>query len=133
MCLKPKYKSHMNFYECCDLTKKVCLTIAYTCMYLSVSRYLFWDECRIYFTFCSIREFKRFQKCQVLYTKQTQKKDYLIIFSKIFYETLVLALPPISKSIFEIYSYTSHICNQYCQKYISQRVAIKAGVPEIEL
>ena len=21
-CLKPKYKGHMNFYECCDLTKK---------------------------------------------------------------------------------------------------------------
>ena len=52
----------MNFYECCDLTKKVYLTIAYTCMYLSLSRYLFWDECRIYFTFCSIREFKRFPK-----------------------------------------------------------------------
>ena len=22
-CLKPKNKGHMNFYECCDLTKKV--------------------------------------------------------------------------------------------------------------
>ena len=22
---KPKNKGHMNFYECCDLTKKVCL------------------------------------------------------------------------------------------------------------
>ena len=23
--LKPENKGHMNFYECCDLTKKVCL------------------------------------------------------------------------------------------------------------
>ena len=23
--LKPKNKGHMNFYECCDFTKKVCL------------------------------------------------------------------------------------------------------------
>ena len=55
-------------------------------------------------------------------------------FFKEFCKTLVLALDTINKSALEIYSYsTCHICNQYCQKYISQRAAIKAGVPEIEL
>ena len=27
--LKPKNKGHMNFYECCDLTKKVYLVCVY--------------------------------------------------------------------------------------------------------
>ena len=27
--LKPKNKGHKNFYECCDLTKKVCLMFIY--------------------------------------------------------------------------------------------------------
>ena len=27
--LKPKNKGHTNFYECCDLTKKVCLPSIY--------------------------------------------------------------------------------------------------------
>ena len=27
MGLRPKNKDHANFYECCDLTKKVCLIV----------------------------------------------------------------------------------------------------------
>ena len=35
--LKPKNKGHMNFYECCDLTKKVYLIQVYTKYFLTSS------------------------------------------------------------------------------------------------
>ena len=68
--LKPKYKSHMNFYECCDLTKKVYLTIAYTCMYLFVSRYIFGTTVESTLLFVAFGNLRGSKKWQVLYTKQ---------------------------------------------------------------
>ena len=43
--LKPKYKSHTNFYECCDLTKKVYLMASYMAATSAIILLLYvWDE-----------------------------------------------------------------------------------------
>ena len=68
--LKPKNKSHLNFYECCDLTKKVYLTIAYTCMYLFVSRYIFGTTVESTLLFVAFGNLRGSKKWQVLHTKQ---------------------------------------------------------------
>ena len=45
--LKPKNKGHANFYECCDLTKKVCLIyiekVDYKTRCIIVSQFLVLD------------------------------------------------------------------------------------------
>ena len=38
MGLKPKNKGHANFYECCDLTKKVYLKVCSTSYFLIIIR-----------------------------------------------------------------------------------------------
>ena len=43
MGLKPKYKDKMNFYECCDLTKKVYLIYIHNIFEFFPSNCIFWQ------------------------------------------------------------------------------------------
>ena len=47
--LKPKNKGHVNFYECCDLTKNVYLVdnvLAFHWKISSITHSEIWEECR---------------------------------------------------------------------------------------